>query len=102
MTREEHVDVRGEIVGAAAAARAGFWVRLAAGLIDLTILAIPLSVFVSLLSVGMEISNAFVDLNPHIFWRTVCASESCPASEQFMIRLRDAWFCESVRSLFFQ
>jgi uncharacterized RDD family membrane protein YckC len=43
---------------------AGFWVRCAAGLIDLTILAIPFAVFVSFLSVGMGISNAFVDLNP--------------------------------------
>jgi hypothetical protein len=40
------------------------WVRCAAGLIDLTILAIPFAVFVSFLSVGMGISNAFVDLNP--------------------------------------
>jgi uncharacterized RDD family membrane protein YckC len=44
--------------------RAGFWVRVAAALIDLTILAIPFAVFVSFLSVGMGISNAFVDLNP--------------------------------------
>jgi uncharacterized RDD family membrane protein YckC len=46
--------------------RAGFWVRCAAGLIDLTILAIPFCVFVSFLSVGMGISNAFVDLNPYM------------------------------------
>lgn len=46
--------------------RAGFWARFVAGLIDLTILAIPFSVFVSFLSVGMGISNAFVDLNPHM------------------------------------
>jgi uncharacterized RDD family membrane protein YckC len=46
--------------------RAGFWVRFAAALVDLTILAIPFAVFVSFLSVGMGISNAFVDLNPHM------------------------------------
>jgi uncharacterized RDD family membrane protein YckC len=46
--------------------RAGFWVRCAAGIIDLVILAVPLAVFVSFLSVGMGISNAFVDLRPGI------------------------------------
>ena len=66
LTREENVGVSRRLDGAAAAERAGFWVRFAAGLIDLTILAIPLSVFVSLLSVAMGISNAFVDLNPHM------------------------------------
>jgi uncharacterized RDD family membrane protein YckC len=48
------------------ALRAGFWLRFAAALIDLTILAIPFAVFVSFLSVGMGISNAFVDLNPYM------------------------------------
>jgi uncharacterized RDD family membrane protein YckC len=66
LTREENVDASGGVASTAAAVRAGFWVRCAAGLIDLTILAIPLSVFVSFLSVGMGISNAFVDLNPHM------------------------------------
>lgn len=66
LTREENVHVSGGMDGVAAAARAGFWVRFAAGLIDLAILAIPLSVFVSFLSVGMGVSNAFVDLNPHM------------------------------------
>ena len=40
--------------------------RFAAALIDLTILAIPFAVFVSFLSVGMGISNAFVDLSPQM------------------------------------
>jgi uncharacterized RDD family membrane protein YckC len=44
--------------------RAGFWVRLIPGILDLLILAVPFSVFVSFLSVGMKISNAFVDLHP--------------------------------------
>jgi uncharacterized RDD family membrane protein YckC len=46
--------------------RAGFWVRSAAAIVDLLILAVPLSVFISFLSVGMGISNAFVDLRPGI------------------------------------
>jgi uncharacterized RDD family membrane protein YckC len=44
--------------------RAGFWVRCAAGVIDLIILGVPLSAFVSFLSVGMGISNQFLDLHP--------------------------------------
>jgi uncharacterized RDD family membrane protein YckC len=43
---------------------AGFWVRCGAGLVDLLILAVPLAVFVSFLSVGMRISNQFLDLYP--------------------------------------
>src|SRR5271163_1738794 len=43
---------------------AGFWIRLAAGIIDLLILAVPFSVFVSFLSVGMKISKDFLDLHP--------------------------------------
>jgi uncharacterized RDD family membrane protein YckC len=46
--------------------RAGFWVRGGAAIIDLILLAIPFSVFVSLLSVGMGISNAFLDLRPGV------------------------------------
>jgi hypothetical protein len=43
---------------------AGFWVRCAAGLVDLLILAVPLAVFVSFTSVALGISNQFLDLNP--------------------------------------
>ena len=46
--------------------RAGFWTRTAAAIVDLLILAVPLSVFISFLSVGMGISNAFLDLRPGI------------------------------------
>jgi uncharacterized RDD family membrane protein YckC len=44
--------------------RAGFWARGAAAIIDLLILGVPLAVFVSFLSVGMGISNQFLDLHP--------------------------------------
>jgi uncharacterized RDD family membrane protein YckC len=43
---------------------AGFWVRLAAAIIDLMILAVPFAVFISFLSIGMGISPAFLDLRP--------------------------------------
>ncbi len=43
---------------------AGFWIRFPAALLDFVILAIPFAVFVSFLSVGMKISNDFVDLRP--------------------------------------
>jgi uncharacterized RDD family membrane protein YckC len=64
LNREEN-DVGTEFA-TAATVRAVFWVRFVAALIDLTILAIPFAVFVSFLSVGMGISNAFVDLNPYM------------------------------------
>jgi len=41
-----------------------FFPRLFAGIIDLMILAVPLSVFISFLSVALGISTAFLDLNP--------------------------------------
>ena len=43
---------------------AGFPLRLFAAIIDLLILAVPLSVFISFLSVAMKISSAFLDLHP--------------------------------------
>jgi uncharacterized RDD family membrane protein YckC len=43
---------------------AGFPLRLFAGIIDLLILGVPLSVFISFLSVAMKISTAFLDLRP--------------------------------------
>lgn len=43
---------------------AGFWIRLAAGTIDLLVLAVPFAVFVSFLSVVMGISKDFLDLHP--------------------------------------
>lgn len=43
---------------------AGFWIRLAAGMIDLIILAIPLAVFVSFWSVAINNSRAFLRLHP--------------------------------------
>jgi len=43
---------------------AGFWLRFAAAVIDLVVLAVPFAVFVSFLSVGMRISNDFWDLRP--------------------------------------
>lgn len=43
---------------------AGFWLRLAAAVIDLVVLAVPFAVFVSFLSVGMRISKDFLDLRP--------------------------------------
>jgi uncharacterized RDD family membrane protein YckC len=45
---------------------AGFWIRFAAGIVDLTILAVSFAVFVSFLSVAMGIAKAFVDLRPGI------------------------------------
>ena len=44
--------------------RATFFPRLFAGIIDLIILAIPVSVFVSFLSVVLGISTAFLNLSP--------------------------------------
>jgi uncharacterized RDD family membrane protein YckC len=43
---------------------AGFWIRLVAGLIDLTILGIPLAVFASFLSVAMGSWRFFLELPP--------------------------------------
>jgi uncharacterized RDD family membrane protein YckC len=48
----------------AALRHAGFWIRFAAAILDFVILAIPFAVFVSFLSVGMNISNDFLDLRP--------------------------------------
>ena len=44
--------------------RPAFFPRLFAGIIDLLILGIPLSCFISFLSVGMGVSTAFLDLDP--------------------------------------
>lgn len=44
--------------------RPAFFPRLFAGIVDLLILAVPLSCFVSFLSVGMGISTAFLSLQP--------------------------------------
>ena len=44
--------------------RPAFFLRLCAGIVDLLILAIPLSCFISFLSVGLGISTAFLSLNP--------------------------------------
>src|ERR1700753_4231122 len=49
---------------ATALPRAGFLRRVFAGIIDLMILGVPLSVFVSFLSVGMGISTPFTTLHP--------------------------------------
>jgi uncharacterized RDD family membrane protein YckC len=43
---------------------AGFPLRLIAATIDLLVLAVPLAVFISFLSVAMGISTAFLDLRP--------------------------------------
>jgi len=43
---------------------AGFWLRLAAAMIDFIVLAVPFAVFVSFLSVALRISNDFLDLRP--------------------------------------
>jgi uncharacterized RDD family membrane protein YckC len=43
---------------------AGFWLRFAAAVIDLVVLAVPFAVFVSFLSVGMRMSIDFLDLRP--------------------------------------
>src|SRR5882724_8361735 len=43
---------------------AGLSLRLFAGVIDLLVLAVPLAVFISFLSVGMKISTAFLELRP--------------------------------------
>ena len=48
------------------ARHAGFWIRCAAAIIDLIVLAVPFCVFVSFLAVGMGKSEAFVDLGPHV------------------------------------
>lgn len=45
---------------------AGFWLRFAAAVIDLVVLAVPLAVFVSFLSVGMRMSMDFLDMRPGI------------------------------------
>ena len=50
--------------GQSAVRYAGFWLRFIAAIIDWMVLAVPFAVFVSLLSVAMKISNAFVDLRP--------------------------------------
>src|ERR1700733_13556033 len=44
--------------------RPAFFPRLFAGTVDLLILAVPLSGFISFLSVALGISTAFLDLNP--------------------------------------
>jgi uncharacterized RDD family membrane protein YckC len=44
--------------------RAGFWIRLIAGLIDLLILIVPFCIFVSFLAAGMGISNPFFNHRP--------------------------------------
>ncbi|HZC66275.1 MAG TPA: RDD family protein [Candidatus Dormibacteraeota bacterium] len=44
--------------------RAGFWIRLAAAIVDFMILAVPFAVFVSFLSVAMGISVPFLQLSP--------------------------------------
>jgi len=46
------------------ATRPAFFLRLFAGIVDLLILAVPLSVFISFLSVGFGISTAFLGLHP--------------------------------------
>ena len=43
---------------------AGFWLRALAAFVDLIVLAIPLSVFVSFLAVAKGIPLAFVELHP--------------------------------------
>jgi uncharacterized RDD family membrane protein YckC len=43
---------------------AGFWLRFVAELVDLFVLAIPFSCFVSFLSVGMGVWKAYLDLGP--------------------------------------
>jgi uncharacterized RDD family membrane protein YckC len=48
----------------AALRRAGFWVRLAAAIVDFLILAVPFAVFVSFLSVAMGIPVDFLKLSP--------------------------------------
>lgn len=44
--------------------RPAFFLRLFAGIVDLLILAVPLSCFISFLSVALGISTAFLDLRP--------------------------------------
>jgi uncharacterized RDD family membrane protein YckC len=57
--------IRSELVAIAEQQRyAGFWLRAAAAIVDLIVLAIPLVVFVSFLSVAKGIPVAFVQLNP--------------------------------------
>lgn len=48
----------------AALCYAGFWVRVFAAIVDLIVLAIPLSVFVSFLAVAKGIPLAFLELHP--------------------------------------
>lgn len=43
---------------------AGFWIRVAAWMIDLVAVAVPLAVFISFLSVAMGVSGDFLDLHP--------------------------------------
>jgi uncharacterized RDD family membrane protein YckC len=45
---------------------AGFWLRFAAAIIDLVVLAVPFAAFVLFLSVAMRISTEFLDLRPGI------------------------------------
>ena len=44
--------------------RPAFFLRLFAGIVDLLILGVPLSCFISFLSVALGISTAFLDLRP--------------------------------------
>jgi uncharacterized RDD family membrane protein YckC len=44
--------------------RPAFFLRLFAAIVDLLILGVPLSCFISFLSVGLGISTAFLDLRP--------------------------------------
>ena len=53
-----------EISRAANLRHAGFWIRFAATIIDFVILALPLAVFVSFLSVAMGPWMAFLKLHP--------------------------------------
>jgi uncharacterized RDD family membrane protein YckC len=50
---------RDGLSGALSLRRAGFWIRLIAGIIDLFLLVVPFAVFVSFLAAGMGISNPF-------------------------------------------
>jgi uncharacterized RDD family membrane protein YckC len=45
---------------------ADFWLRFAAAIIDLVVLAVPFAAFVSFLSAAMRISTEFLDLRPGI------------------------------------
>jgi uncharacterized RDD family membrane protein YckC len=56
--------IEGRRTGPLIVTRPAFFLRLCAGIIDLLILAVPLSCFISFLSVGLGISTAFLDLHP--------------------------------------